>query len=383
MKPVYVNGFSAICAQGKNIDEILATITEQPKKPKLINIMVDGEQQSVNYFPAFEQLRLSLHEIVTLITQQILQTLAECQWSESDLADIVIFLASTSFTMSAHEIQLMAIKQAQLKQTSYQQTFSLNEIAQQIKLKWPKVTIINYATSCTSSSNALLYAQYCIRQGIMQRAIIIGFESFNSVTLHGFHSLGLLTSNYQPPFSPYSDGLILGEGIGCLALSNQPQSNRNHQFNLRGGKTVCDIENITSTTTEKVEQLITTVLKQTEINKNEIVAIKTHATGSQANDSIEQQSLSKLFSADIPLLFFKPYIGHTLGASGVLETILLLSLFNGKGQLALPCYQWAKESIGQNNFIINQQNILPKGCYLLNCLGFGGNNTVLILEIKD
>lgn len=383
MDNVYINGFSAVCAQGDNCHEIISNILFHPRKPKLIPLNTSSESLSVNYFPAFDKKRLSLTEIVDRIVFQILQTLQACQWQESELEQIPIFLASTSFAMSSHEITFFNKELLELTEACYHQPFSLNEIAEQLKLKWKNLDVINVATSCTSSSNALLYAKNYISQGIIERAIIVGFESFNSITLEGFNALGLLTNNYQPPFLSVSQGLILGEGIGCIALSNQPRLANNNQFILKGGKTICDTSNITTTDPKNVSALIKDTLTQFDMTETDIVAIKTHATGSPMNDKVEIDSLTNAFTERKPLIFFKPYLGHTLGASGVLEMIILLLIFESKQTPSYPNYHMAQSEPIYTNGFTDISKPYPQGYYLLNCIGFGGNNAVLLLEITE
>lgn len=383
MKKIYINGFSAICAQGDGCQTIVANMMSRPKSPQLRSLHFDNEIKQIYYFPAFDKNRLTLREIVDKIAKQILVTLHACHWCESQLDEIPIFLASTSFSLSSHEIRFFNIEQERLAQACHDQPFSLSEITEQLKLKWPALSVINIATSCTSGSNALLYAQRYIRQGLIKRALVVGFEAFNSVTLEGFYSLGLLTAKFNSPFSSNSDGLILGEGVGCIAISDRPNPDHYNQFILHDGKNECDIGNITTTDSKVVVKLINDTLTQTGINPFEIVAIKPHATGSPVNDNVEQQSIAATFISEPPLLFFKSYLGHTLGASGVLETIMLLLIFQSQRMPILPHYQDNEGDVEDKFSGKKVLTALPSGYYLLNCLGFGGNNTSLILEITN
>lgn len=382
MMTTYINGFSAICAQGQNNEEIKASLFNCPKLPVRKVLELDGESQQVHYFSAFNQTRLSLAELVFEIEKQIVQTIDMAGWDISELGQIPLFLASTSFSMAEYEIKFFGLDAEQLAKTCAQQPFSLNDISIQLKQKWPNLEIINVATSCTSSANALLYAQRYIQLGLIQRAIIVGFESFNSVTVDGFHSLGLLTSEFVPPFSKSSKGLILGEGIGCIAVSNQANSSQSYSVTLAGGEMQCDTTNITTTHPDNVAALIQSVLAQSSMSKTELRAIKVHATGSPTNDQVEQQSMDLCLNPHIPRLFFKPYIGHTLGACGVLECILLLLCLETLELPAQPTYTTPEEHTNLNNHFLKSP-LSFNGYYLMNYLGFGGNNTFLLLGVNQ
>jgi 3-oxoacyl-(acyl-carrier-protein) synthase len=73
------------------------------------------------------------------------------------------------------------------------------------------------------------------------------------------------------------------------------------------------------------------------INKNNIDLLAAHGTGNSVIDKYEAKAIADIFGVKPKKPFittFKPYIGHNLGGSALLETaILLLCLEN---QLVLP-----------------------------------------------
>lgn len=376
----YIHGFSAVCAQGCGIEQITRNLFCHPQQPKTITFSLDDEERCVNYFSAFECNRLSLTELAESIAKHINTTLKQCGWQASELANIPIFLASTSFSMSSHEIDFMNKGKDQLTKLCAEQMFSLNEVSSELKKILPNIYVINVATSCTSSTNAIIYAHRYLTLNIIEKAIVVGFESFNSVTLSGFYSLGLLTDQFLAPFSQESRGLILGEGIACIAMSSKP-NNHTPLYRLVDGLSHCDASNITTTSAQNLVGLMQSLLVKSSVEQPLIQAIKVNATGCPINDNVEQQSLLASFEQVPPLLFLKPYIGHTLGASGVLEVILLLLCFNHQ-QLPKPV-KYSNHSVPNlmNEYCL--ANDLPSGYYLLNYLGFGGNNASLLLELSQ
>lgn len=382
MTAIYINGFSATCAQGSDCAQISATLFSTPNAPTLIETIPNSTENAVCYFPAFSKKRLSLAELGDEIIKHITITLQESQWRADELPDIPIFLSSTSFSMAEHEIRFLEMDADELTRSYEQQTFSLNEISAYLQNRWPTITIINMATSCTSSANALLYASRYIQMGLIKRAIVVGFESFNAITLEGFRSLGLLSSTLMAPFSIESEGLVLGEGIGCVAISDVPQLCQTKQIMIAGGETRCDTTNITTTQVESITALFSSVLSPLKICAENITAIKAHATGSPVNDQIELQSISEYFHNNAPLLFFKPFIGHTLGACGSLELILLLLCIRAQRLPETRGNQIAIQSTHLTDSVTMDRELFLSGYYLLNYLGFGGSNTILLLEVS-
>ena len=68
-----------------------------------------------------------------------------------------------------------------------------------------------------------------------------------------------------------------------------------------------------------------------------------------------------------PIVYFKQHIGNTLGASVLMETVLLLHLFNEK-QFTI-C----------NEFSFRLPENINKGDFLICGFGFGGNCTALVV----
>ena len=131
-----------------------------------------------------------------------------------------------------------------------------------------------------------------------------------------------------------------------------------------------DHHNLTNCNQAMLEQLLQQCLTNANLQPQHIRAIKVHAVGSNS-DEMEQQVLSTFFP-QAQWILTKPYMGHTLGASGALETALLFhSMNNPLGYF--PEYA---------NLPIMQNCSLSAGYYLNYFLGFGGSNVAWILKIE-
>lgn len=247
------------------------------------------------------------------------------------------------------------------------------DIAQELGLNPFTMTI---CTACTSSINATLEARNLINAGVVDYAIVVGVEVFSKMMSGGFSSMSLLSLSEQRPFDNQRDGLILGEAIAAVLLGRDDSP-----WSLRGGYSNCNSETITSVSAsgDEFAEVMSNAMKFSDIKAEDICAIKAHATSSPSNDLAEINAISNLFSKEIIFTAIKPYVGHTLGACGVLElAILIASIDDG----FIPKTINHKESILENYVPLRENRVCKDGIFMLNYFGFGGNNTTVIIQ-KD
>ena len=348
--PVYINASSMLSAK------------EKLKQP--INFL--EQQAKVPYFRYFEQQPLSLESLYSYLEQQIRIVLDKADWNIEELKDIPIFLGSTAYVMADCEKRF-------INSQSLFDPHTLTHIADYFYQRY-QATCFSFATSCTSSAQAIAYATRMLESGIYNKAIVIGFEPFNRFTLDHFYAMNMLSlqDNYLPLISP--SGIVLGEGIGTLALSRHQQKNALFDYEIIAVTTITDNDNLTNTDKESFYQLINNCLENAGLSHNQIKGIKTHSVGSPI-DELEKEILVNLF----PKAFYlvpKLKLGHTLGASGALETAALLQSFQNISWLEDCVMVFNNESLE-----ISREFQLNDGYYLNYFLGFGGSNVAWVLKV--
>ena len=94
-----------------------------------------------------------------------------------------------------------------------------------------------------------------------------------------------------------------------------------------------------SRTGEGLFRSITAAINEAKIKLEDIDYISAHGTATIFNDEMEAIAFNRLGMESIPLNSFKGYFGHTLGASGLVETIVGLIPAGGgcKEMLANYC----------------------------------------------
>ena len=114
-------------------------------------------------------------------------------------------------------------------------------------------------------------------------------------------------------------------------------------------------------------------LAQAGVPAQALKLIKAHAVGSAGSDEAERQALMAVVGQAVPVAWFKPHIGHTLGASGAIETALLhQSLQTG----TLPGALAGQPVAGLCTATADMP--LPPGHYLAQFAGFGGSHISMV-----
>lgn len=249
-------------------------------------------------------------------------------------------------------------------------------IAERFGLHGPSYS---FNTACSSAANALLYAHQLVGSGALDHALVLGVEIANRVSLAGFNSLMLYATDMPRPFDAQRQGLVLGEAIAAAVMGKADRAGPLSGLRLLGGATGCDTHSATNTTPERIAAVMRAALDDANGTPSGIVGIKAHGTGTPSNDLAEVRGLQLLFGATPPpFTSLKPQLGHTLGACGLIETLLFAECLQ-RGQLP-PTLGFATPDPELGLAPLTGSQDAREGLYLLNYFGFGGNNCTLVME---
>jgi 3-oxoacyl-[acyl-carrier-protein] synthase-1 len=182
-----------------------------------------------------------------------------------------------------------------------------------------------------SGSQAIAEACRYLRDGAIDRAIVVGYDSASELeALPYYASVGLLSSRGLRPFDRNRDGTVLGEGAGALFLESRDEAERRGAKiygEVLGSSVVSEAEGVLSVREDGagVSRAIRSALEDSERSPDEIGVISAHANGTRVSDASEARAFVDVFGASsIPVTGFKWSLGHTVAASGVIESILTL-----------------------------------------------------------
>jgi 3-oxoacyl-[acyl-carrier-protein] synthase-1 len=369
---VYIHSSVSHSACGNSYLNQSLRFTTEPNTHLEITTNVEGEKQNIHFF-AMDHVPLDSSEarLFNSLNCVVKQLIEISGLGPEELAQTALLLGSTSLdigTLSPSVDKALGLPKIDRLSQYLQTNFGLH----------PFHLVIN--TACTASINAVLYGKKLLEQTAIKQVIVIGCEFYNQLTTAGFHSLDLLSSKQLLAFHEDRQGLILGEGIGALLLTKTKPPQKTC-YRLMEGDSACDTSSLTMTAEDgsHINTVMSQAIKKSGLSANNIDLVKVHGTATYNNDIAEYNALNSYFSTPPPILALKPFIGHTLGACGVIE-------------LALLDYLLAKQTIPVANYVSEQPpNIMlpftPKGRdmssfehVLINHCGFGGNNAALVLE---
>lgn len=373
----YANAF---CALGDQLETCVDALLAGTQTLTLQHFTALRDPVAIPYFALPTTARPTAEAFIYPQLERLARTALESSGlTAKDCARTAILVGSSSFDVATSEDHY----QTELATLGAQQAVSMgiigygmlaDRLGEALALSAYRHT---YSTACTSSANAILYAHRLISMGLVDHALVMGFEFFNQTTLLGFYGLGLISpSQTMRPFAAGRDGLILGEGCGVLVLS---KAQGGEPLQLLGGAIATDNHSLTAANADgsTLAAVIHQALTDAGSSAEQIVAIKAHGTASLMNDEAEAAGLCRVFTQQ-PLIFtLKPFCGHTLGASGALEMALTIGCLK-RG--LLPASQYANADPTLGIALSDQPTTAPYGHYLFNCFAFGGNNNALILQ---
>jgi 3-oxoacyl-[acyl-carrier-protein] synthase-1 len=234
----------------------------------------------------------------------------------------------------------------------------------------PPMVISN---ACISGVVALITGARLLRAGRYKQVVVCGADQVSPFVLSGFNALKALSPEPCRPYDEMHCGLNLGEGAATVILSTEkPAANA---IELLQGVTSNDANHISgpSRTGEGLYQALKRVVETIDCNR--LAFINTHGTGTVFNDNMEAIALMRAGLQHIPISSLKGYFGHTLGAAGVIESVILMHAL--RRQLLPGTYGF--RTLGTPNPItVFSEKHAVTGCYALKCAsGFGGCNATL------
>jgi 3-oxoacyl-[acyl-carrier-protein] synthase I len=234
---------------------------------------------------------------------------------------------------------------------------------------------IAISTACSSSAKVFASAYRAIHAGLCDVAIVGGVDSLCLTTLYGFHSLQLLSPEKCKPFDRHRSGISIGEAGGFALL----QKGNDADFFLYGYGESGDAHHMSSPHPEGEGAALAmqAALHKAGITANEIDYINLHGTGTQANDAAEAKAIANLFGYSVSVSSTKGWMGHTLGAAGIVEVCIGLQALN-HGYLPENLHlQQTDDDVHIRLLKQPEKRTIKK--VLSNSFGFGGSNCSLIL----
>ncbi len=237
--------------------------------------------------------------------------------------------------------------------------------------------VISHA--CISGLLAMITGMRLIQSGLYDQLVIAGGDLITSFIYSGFRSFQAISPKPCRPFDATRDGISLGEAAATIVLSANKKTG---QFEIAGGSVSNDANHISgpSRTGEELLLAISSAMKQAGVTSEDIQFISAHGTATRYNDDMEAKAIHLAAMEHIPVNSFKGYYGHTLGAAGILESILTMQSM--KESILLPTLGFSEPGTEQPVNIVKELKPATLRKCLKTASGFGGCNAAIII-IKD
>lgn len=249
--------------------------------------------------------------------------------------------------------------------------------------------VLATSAACSTGCQNIGLAAEAIAYGKQNIMLCGGADELHPVTIGTFDILEAASVSGQDnpatasrPFDKDRDGIVCSEGAGILVLESYESAQKRGAeilAEIAGFSSLCDSSNMASPSPEAIGRCMTDALAESKISISEIDYVNAHATGTLQGDASEAQAISGKLGSTVPVSSLKGHLGHTMAASGALETIATIRMMHEDtiiptANLSTP----APECASINNVLQLDKRKITYA--LKNNFALGGINTSLVLR---
>jgi 3-oxoacyl-[acyl-carrier-protein] synthase II len=184
------------------------------------------------------------------------------------------------------------------------------------------------SAACASSTVALALAADRVARDPAQVVVVVAADAVTEFVFAGFSALLALDPQGARPFDRNRKGLTLGDGAAVAVVMNEARAHREDRrpaARIVGWGISCDANHMTGPAPDGggLARAIAGALAQSGADPADVASVSAHGTGTAYNDSMELKALrAAMPDARPPVYSVKGGLGHTLGAAGLVETLL-------------------------------------------------------------
>ncbi|RQP15935.1 MAG: beta-ketoacyl synthase [Parapedobacter sp.] len=235
---------------------------------------------------------------------------------------------------------------------------------------------ITISNACISGALALSVARQLLQYSdTYDQALVVGGDEISKFIVSGFEAFQALSDGRCRPFDRDRNGLNLGEAIAAAYVTKKATDDA---VRIKAAASFNDANHI-SGPSRTGEGLYRSIREAMQLAGEPMLDfISAHGTATVYNDEMEAIALHRAGLSDTPLHSLKAYYGHTLGASGLLETIL--GIHSLRANRLIPSLGFQHTGTSKPLNLITQPTERPLGTFLKTASGFGGCNIAMIFE---
>lgn len=237
------------------------------------------------------------------------------------------------------------------------------------------------STACISGLLAIQQGALLVREGQADIVFVVGVDLLSDFVLSGFTKLKSLEPDGCRPFDADRKGLSLGEGAGAIVLVRRREAASSACL-VTGWGSSNDANHLTGPSRDGsgLALAMSRALCKAGLAPEAIDFVHTHGTGTPFNDAMESLALRLVFGAQVPpFCSSKGLFGHTLGAAGLLETLVCAAAARRQTLPGTPGLRTADPSVPDSLVQTPRPAGSLRHMLKLNA-GFGGTNAALVLK---
>ncbi|MDO5058395.1 MAG: beta-ketoacyl-ACP synthase [Neisseria sp.] len=248
--------------------------------------------------------------------------------------------------------------------------------------------IIPTSSACSSGSQAIGYAYESIKYGLIEMMLAGGGEEFCPSEVYVFDSLYAASRRNDAPEAtprPYDtarDGLVIGEGAGMFVLESLDSAlarGAEIYAEIVGYGANSDGSHVTQPQKATMQRCMEAALKDGGLRPEQVGYVNGHGTATEKGDIAETLATEAVFG-HIPMSSQKSYLGHTLGACGVLESWFSIEMMNGGWFAPTVNLDNPDPLCGKVDYIRGAGREIQTDYVMNNNFAFGGVNTSLVFK---
>ena len=248
-------------------------------------------------------------------------------------------------------------------------------------------------TACATGSTSLIIGSMFLRQGLAD-AVICGAVDFPLVEpiVAGFASMNGAYKHKkdQPeepaaaskPFSAARRGFVVSEGAAAVIIATWEFARAHglpYAFEIAGWSMTSDAYHFVAPNPDTVTRCVAESIAAAGIAPSDIAAVNAHGTSTRVGDKVEHDALAAVFGSGIPpVTANKSQIGHAMGASSGIESVLALEGMK-RGAL-LPTINYAADPEIPLDCVPEGVRTHDQEFVLKNAFGFGGCNSCIVFR---
>lgn len=234
------------------------------------------------------------------------------------------------------------------------------------------------SNACISGVSALLIAHRMICDGRYNQVIVAGVDVLSHFITSGFNSFHSLSEKPCKPYDARRNGLTLGEACGSILLTADSSKDA---IVVRGGAISNDANHISGPSRDGsgLFYAISSAMKNAGIDVSDVDFLNLHGTATVYNDEMEAKAVHLSALEQVPINSLKSYFGHTLGASGIIESIVCM--YQLKNHIVYGTKGYLESGTSMGLKVSGEAQRIDKSSVCVKTVsGFGGCNAALVLS---